>query len=239
MRALVFVALTACGGGLGGSTDVDPTLRFADRTDVEISRLVSAASGSEGFQAQAQVGQFDDPFGDRTDPCPVVVEDAAARTVTITGGCTTQDGTAIEGAVEIDNPLGWGELDYDFNRSSIYTFDAFALVTAGSRFGYDGVLQIAPSYTELDMDLAVDSFGVVVRSDLHMECSQQRCAIGNSGLELAGAGGALVSGSIAIGAGQSATGSFTLRGADTVTVSIANNCVGWQLDGSDRGVACP
>src|SRR5687768_17520524 len=106
-RVLAMFALAACGGD-GGSTDVQPTLRFADRTDAEISRLVSAASATDGFQAQAQVSQFDDPFGD-ADPCPNVVEDAAANRVTITGGCATADGTAIEGSVELANPLGWGE----------------------------------------------------------------------------------------------------------------------------------
>lgn len=226
--------LAAC--GIGGSTDVEPSLRMADRSDLEINRLVSAASGSEGFQAQAQVGQFDDPFED--DPCPAVVEDPAANRVTVTGGCTRADGSSVEGAVEIVNPLGWGELDYDFTESSVYTFDDFAIVTAGTRFGYDGVFTIGPSYEELDMDLVTDGFGITLRSDLHMECDRTSCEIGNSGLELGDAGGVLVSGSLGI-AGQSASGHFTLEGADTVRVTIENNCVAWQLDGTNRGMTCP
>lgn len=229
--ALVICLVTACGGG-NGSTDVEPTLRFADRTDLEISRLVSAASGSEGFQAQGQISQFDDPF--EPDPCPTVVEDLAANRVTISGGCTMTDGTAIEGSAELTNPLGWGDLDYDFNSSSILDFSDFAFVTPGGRIAYDGAFRIGPSYSELDMDLTVESFGVTVRSDVFMDCDRTTCSIGKSGLELIDAGGVLVSGRIAV-AGQSTVGNLTLRGVDTVKVTIANGCVSWQLEGTDRG----
>ncbi|HEU0033809.1 MAG TPA: hypothetical protein VFQ53_24445 [Kofleriaceae bacterium] len=231
MRARLFVALSslaAC-GGLGGSTDVEPTLRFSDRTDIEISRLVNAASGSEGFQAQAQVHQFDDPF--EPEACPNLVEDVTR--VTITGGCTRVDGTQIEGAATINNPVGWGELDYDYGSDSVYTFEQLAFVRTGGDQVYDGTFRIGPSYQLLDMDLTTESFGVIVRSDIHMECDGTTCEIGNSGIELVDAGGALVSGSIAV-SGSTATGHITMRGADTVTVTIAQGCVAWRLEGTDR-----
>src|SRR6185503_3808432 len=60
------LALTACGGG--GGTDIDATLVFAERSDAEIARLISAAGGSDLFGAQAQVSQF----ANETDPCPAV-----------------------------------------------------------------------------------------------------------------------------------------------------------------------
>jgi hypothetical protein len=228
---LALVVTAGCGGG-GGGTDIEPTLRFADLSDLEIGRLVSAATGSDGFGAMAQVGQFDDPF--EPDPCPVVVEDAAANRVTITGGCTTADGTTIEGMAEIDNPLGWGELDYDFGRPSLYTFWGFALVFGpGTRMAYDGTMHVTPGYRPLEIDLEVDSFGLAVRSDLFIRCDATTCNITNSGLELVGAGGALVSGRIVV-SGQSAGGNLTLRGLDTVEVTIANNCTSWRIAGTDR-----
>ncbi len=232
------VCLLACvaGCGAGGSTDVQPTLVFADRTDVEIARLVSAASASEGFQAQGQILSFDDPFG--TDPCPTIVEDASNLTVTITGGCTTMDGTDIEGTATLENPAGWGDLGYNFNKDSRYEFSQFSIGTQAFSTSWDGVFVVGPQFTDLDMDLTTDQLGVAVRSDLYMDCNSTSCEHGNSGLELVGVGGALVSGTIAV-AGQSATGSMTLRGVDTVKVTIANNCVAWELEGTDRAMACP
>jgi hypothetical protein len=227
------LAIAAC--GKGGDTDVDPTLQFSDLTDVEISRMVSAASASEGFQAQGMVFQFDDPI--EPDPCPLIDEDFAANRVTITGGCTTLDGTTVEGTATLTNPTGWGELDYNFGDDSTYEFAAFSLTfgeaPASTTQSWDGVFVVGPAFDDLDLDLTTDSFGVTVRSDLYMDCSQTECEHGNSGLELVGKGGALVSGKIGV-AGQTATGSMTLEGKDTVRVTIANNCTSWQLEGTDR-----
>ena len=235
-RLFALLALTAC-GGVGGSTDVEPTLVFADRSDLEISRLVAAASASEGFGAQAQLSQYDDPFAE--DPCPTVVEDPGGLEVTITGGCTTLDDQLIEGSATIHNPLGWGDFDYDFTSSSIYELDGFSVTfsqTAGLRQSWDGVFETAPSFSSLDLDLTVEQSGVEVRSDLYMECDRTECEHGESGLELIGFGGARVSGTIGV-AGQTAVGSLTLRGADTVSVSIADGCIRWELEGTDRTFA--
>jgi hypothetical protein len=239
IASLALIVATGC-GGVGGSTDVDPTLSFADATDVEISRLVSAASASEGFSAQAQLYQFDDPFGDNVDPCPTVVEDFGANTVTITGGCTTMDETTIEGVAIIHNPQGWGELEYNFDDDTVHEFQGFALTfdpNGISRMAWDGTMRSTLGLTELDLDLTTDQIGVAVRSDIYMECGGSTCEHGESGIELIGKGGVLVSGSFAIG-GQTLSGSLTLRGVDTVQVTIANNCVAWQLVGTDRSFDC-
>jgi hypothetical protein len=237
MRIASFASLVLIGcGGAGGSTDVEATLLFADRSDVEIARLVAAASASEGFSAQGQLSQFDDPFEE--DPCPTVVEDAANLTVTITGGCTTLDDITIEGSATIDNPLGWGDLDYDFNGASTYEFDGFRMIFAQGSFetAWDGVFTTGASFGSLDLDLTTEQLGVGVRSDLFLDCDRTECEHGESGLELVGVGGALVSGTIGV-AGQTAVGSLTLRGQDTVEVSIANNCVRWELVGTGRSMA--
>src|SRR5690348_6817285 len=94
----IFLLVAACGGG-GGSTDIEPTLRFADRTDTEISRLINAAAGTDMFSAQAQVDQLADTFDG--DPCPTIAVDGL--TATLTGGCTRQDGTEVRGAAVVTN----------------------------------------------------------------------------------------------------------------------------------------
>src|SRR5262245_41175382 len=153
--------LVACGGG-GGSTDIKGTLRFADRSDVEISRLVSAASGSEGFQAQATAESYADPF-EPTDPCPARA--FSGNTGTITGGCTTKDGVALEGTMTIENPFDWClmfnssstfcdmEYEADFSAPSIYTFDGVTISESGFVRSFDGVLTSATIDGYIDMDI--------------------------------------------------------------------------------------
>jgi hypothetical protein len=231
MKLPWLVLIVAACGGSSGSTDIESTLTFADLTDVEISRLVSAASGSEGFQAQASVAQFEDDFD--PDPCPLVA--LSGDTVTITGGCTTEDGMAIEGSATIENPLGWGDYEYDYGSDTIYQLNQLAFVQSGIRRSYDGTFVIGSNYTEMDMDITTDGFGAIVRSDVFLDCGRTSCSISGSGVELVGVGGATVSGTIVVG-GSDATGSITMKGTDTVKVTIANNCVSWKLEGTDRAV---
>ena len=231
----LLVLCAACGGGGGGSTDIEGTLRFADRSDTEISRLVSAATGSEGFQAQSTLLSFDNSFDSNPDPCPAIA--ISGNTVTITGGCTTRDGVTIEGSGAVTNPLGWGsgaeEIEYDYGDDSIYDFNAFAIVQSGQRRGYDGSFVVESGYTTMDMNLTTDFLGAQVRSDVHMDCSRTGCSVGGSGVELVGVGGAKVSGTVLV-AGQSATATFTLKGVDTVKVTMKDNCASWVLEGTDR-----
>ena len=224
-----FALLAACGGG-GGSTDIKSTLTFADRTDAEISRLVSAASGSEGFQAEASVAGFDNT-GATPDPCPAIA--ISGHTVNITGGCTTKDNVMIEGTASITNPLGWGDLDYDYGSDTTYEMQGLAFVQQNTRRSFDGFFTISSNFTVQDMDVTADMLGVAVRSDVHLECGRTSCAISGSGVELVGVGGARVSGTINI-SGNTATASYTLKGTDTVKVTMTNNCVSWTLEGTDR-----
>lgn len=237
MKLIYLAMLGACGGSVGGSTDVEPTLVFANLDDTTISRIASAASASDGFGAQSVAGSFDDPFDD--DPCPAVVEDAATNTVTITGGCTTLDDQQIEGSIVIHNPLGFGELDYDFTSDSVYEFDGFTMVlseAAGIVQAWDGVFTTGPSFETLDLDLTTELQAITVRSDLFLACDQtsRSCEYGESGVELLGSGGALVSGTVSVG-GQTASTSLTLRGADTLEFSIVDSsCLRWNIVGTDR-----
>jgi hypothetical protein len=241
--------LLGCGGG--GSTDIDGTLRFSDRSDLEISRLVSAASGSEGFQAQATAESYADPF-EPGDPCPA--RSFAGDTGTITGGCTTMDGVAIEGTIALNNPLNWClvfdtaaswcDMTYEgnYNAESSYTFSGFALTQSGFRRSFDGRFTVGSLYETIDMDLVSVQLDVAVRSDIHVEYSGGRNAtIDGSGVELVGVGGARVSGEVNVSTQTNQTsGSFTLDGADTVQVTLANNCVTWRIEGSQRMFStCP
>lgn len=235
----VVSALAACGDS-GGSTDIQPTLRFADRTDAEIARLISAAGGSEMFQAESVFGSYDDSGFD-TDPCPGIT--VSGSTATITGGCTTQDGVVIAGAFTVDNPIGFDQIDWSFGDDTVYRATGFSLTDGGFTRTFDGELIRTDQFATWDADLTVTLDGVALRSDLYYHCTNPdnpRCSLSGSGLELPGVGGALVSGSVSVdrAAGRQ-TASFTLRGVDRLTVAIADNCIAWSIEGTDRGMTCP
>jgi hypothetical protein len=235
MKRLVSIAwLAACGGG-GGSTDIDATLVFADRSDVEISRLISAAGGTDMFSAEAQLESYSDPF--MPDPCPAIA--ISGNTVTITGGCTTAEGETIAGDAVITNPTSWDEIEYQFGDPTVYELHGFSTTRDTFTQRYDGIVTIDDSFTTWDCDVTNESFGLIIRSDLHYHCSNQTsCSLSGSGLELVGVGGAKVSGDVHVD-GQSSTADYTLRGVDTLTAHITSGCVEWHISGTERGMDCP
>ncbi len=130
------VALAACGGD-GGSTDVEPTLRFADRTDTELLRLIDAAGGTDLFRATGMIDQFGDTF--EVEPCPTI--SIAGSVATVTGGCARADGSRLEGSGTVDNPIGWDQLDYEFQNDTLYTFTGFGLTQDQTTQTFDGWLR--------------------------------------------------------------------------------------------------
>lgn len=241
--------LIACGDG-PGSTDIEGTLLFSDRNDTEISRLVNAASGSEGFQAQSVAESFADPF-EPGDPCPARA--FSGDTGTITGGCTTLDGAVLAGTITIQNPFNWcleldeangfcdTEYEGNFVAASVYTFDGFTITQSGFARSFDGVLSSATTAGVIDMDITSSQLEIAVRSDIHAEREGTRSVnITGSGVELIGVGGALVDGEINVNEANATSGSFTLVGADTLQVALEGNCVSWNIEGTDRMYStCP
>jgi len=227
------VLLVACGGG-GNDSDVEPDLVFADRSDAEIARLISAAGGTDMFQAQSQVDQFGDTFG-TVDPCPAI--EISGNTATITGGCTTADGVEIQGTATVTNPASWDQIEWEFGVDSRYDLEGLAFVQSGFTTSYDGAFTVSNDFRNYDADLVAAQLDLAVRSDLHYRCSTSSCSLTDTGLELVGVGGAHVSGTVYVTGGGSA--SFTLRGVDTLTASVESGCVAWRIEGTDREMTCP
>ncbi len=232
-RSALVVILVGCGGGSG--TNVQPTLVFADRSDAEISRLISAAGGGDMFSAQAQIDQFSDSM--RNDPCPAIA--ASGDTVMLTGGCTTKDGVAITGSATLINPTAWDPLVApQFGVDTVYQYD-LAFAQSGFTQSFSGTMQISGSFTSWDAQLDSTLLGIGVTSDLTYECSQgaQACDLVNSGVELDGVGGALVSGTVHVN--NTGSAEFTLQGVDRLTAQLTQGCVAWQIDGTGRQKTCP
>ncbi len=235
----LLVTLVACGGDDGGSTDVQPTLRFADRTDAELARLIDVAGGGDLFRATGALDQFGDTF--EAEACPTIT--IAGAVATVTGGCTRADGTQLGGSGAVDNPIGWDQLDYRFQDDTLYTFTQFGLGDGQATQTFDGWLRRTDGLATWDADLTASLFGVGVRSDLYIHCTDPQrpsCAFTNSGVELVGVGGARVSGTVAAstsGGGQRID--LTLQGVDRLTIHSTGTCLGWQIEGTTRGVTCP
>jgi hypothetical protein len=225
------LGLAACGGG---GTDIDSTLVFADRTDIEIARLANAGSGSEMFAAQSQINQFGDTFD--ADPCPAIAVDG--DTVTVTGGCTRLDGTTVvEGTATIVNPQGWDQLEWNPSIDTDYDVD-LTFDYGGYVQSYVGVMSTSNDYLVMSSDIIVDQGGVQIRSDIKYVCSQASlsCSLSGSGIDMIGVGGARVSGTFHA---DTQTAEFTMRGVDVLTVTLDAGCVGWAISGTDRQVSCP
>lgn len=238
MALAIPLVVAACGGG-GGSTDIEGTLVFADRTDQEITRMINAAGGTEMFGAEGQFDQFGDTFD--PDPCPAIAIDG--QTATVTGGCTTADGVQIAGTLVVTNPASWDQIDFHYGDDSEYEATGLAFTQGGFTTTYDGVIQRSGDFTTWDADITVDQMGAALRSDLYYHCSNPSspsCSLSGSGLELVGVGGAKVSGKVKAGSDAgSQTMDFTLAGVDKLTVHVANGCVAWSIEGTDRGMPCP
>jgi hypothetical protein len=236
--AIALFAAAACGGG--GETDIEATLRFADRSDPEIVRLINAAAGTDMFMAESQIDQFGDTFDD--DPCPSIA--ISGTVATVTGGCTRLDGTQVQGSATVTNPLGWDQIeDYDYGSDTVYEANQLVLIEESFTQSFDGVIRRGDNLTSWDADITVTSFDVTLRSDLYYVCtnpSAPRCTLSGSGLELPGIGGAQVSGTVTIDPDSGRqTAEFTLQGADRLTVTSDGTCVAWSIEGTDRGMTCP
>jgi hypothetical protein len=238
--AVPMVALIACGGG--GSTDIEGTITFADRTDLEITRFINAAGGVEMFQAEGAV----DSLGDTFDPdpnCPTIAVDG--NVVTITGGCTTTEGVQIDGSASVTNPFGWDQVEYEFTDDTLFEMHGLVITQSGFAMSYDGFIRRSDNLATYDADITVTQQGVPMRSDLYYHCSNPsspRCSVSGSGLELIGVGGATLSGGLRAEIDDDTvtqTADYTLEGTDTLTVHInEQRCVSWEIEGTERGNVC-
>jgi hypothetical protein len=195
--------------------------------------LINAAGGVDMFAAQSQVLSFSPP---RTDPCPSTT--VAGNTVTLAGGCTTQDGVTISGSATVQNSTSWDTIPYDYSKPTVYSFDQMALAQASSTVTYDGYLRQTGAVYDADIT-TTSSTNPTVREDLYYSCNvgAQSCTLSGSGVELAG-DGVLASGSISVQSQQSVA-SYTLRGLDTLHATITSGCVAWSIDGTNRQTTCP
>jgi hypothetical protein len=198
--------------------------------------LISAAGGTDMFSAQAQVDRFSSQIG----ACPALA--VSGESVTLTGGCTTTDGVAVDGSAIITNAAAWDQVQYNYQHDTTYELSGLSLTQSGYSQSMDGLIRITGGYTVQEADITVDMQGLALHSDVYFKCSRTgqtsvNCALEGSGLELPGVGGVTASGTVN-SATTGSTASFTLHGVDTLTATITSGCVAWQISGTDRQQVC-
>jgi hypothetical protein len=221
MRSLITVLVVGCGSS-APTTDIAPTLRFADRSDAEINALICGAATDDFLVSDVMLSEL----GMST--CPSVQGD------TLVGGCTTVNGTAITGSVA---------------RSYAGTrFDALTITTkAASTVTWNGSRGFGNS-----PDLTVEREGISVREQLNYTCvdlvdceesntCRQMCTSESSGVELVDVGGALVSGTWKYDAMPDphlVDTHLRLVGEDTLT-AVGDVEGSWQVGSRSGRFACP
>jgi hypothetical protein len=263
LPVLLALSLVACGGsdkaesaapGTDTSTGTATTeTTFPLTNDAQVEEAFGMATLPSMLYLMTMFTATD--AGTGTDACPVVVETQTG--MTITGACTSTDGTAYTGSVVIAYTESGGRVTYDnwgWNGADLLNVDGTHAI------GADTGLSVA----EVSTEEAGDGLRVTGRdasSGMNLSVTftsfNQRvplfdAAPGNypiqaaySAVGLTGSGAATLEGSYTYTA-ECDTGpsnaTFTLTGAQRVTLSVAscdtNDCTHWEAADGTSGNLC-
>lgn len=231
------IQLAACGG------DAEPAepARFAEATELERMRAITAAAGVD-----AAIGLFMTSVLTSIPPeessCPRITR--SGDTTTATGGCPDDNGDMIRGRIVARNVPGFLGGDHDPSRPSEITFEDFRMDDTSDEdedLAFDGSLTLSPGGA-MTADLRVTMAGVEVASDAtwRSAAAGRTSADAGSTIELTGVGRAEIRGSWNMSSDAPA-GALELHGADLLRANfdaISNDCVPLTIDGAPAGELC-
>ncbi len=237
---LMLAALAACSSS---SKDTQPA-QFKSADDAHLERALLTASGTDYEAALLFSALLSIP----PSTCPAIAQQGAQTT--LTGGCTTNAGSAVGGTATLEN-LG---ANSDSTQPATADFANFTLSTSGN-IAFDGTISLAPAAppTVVTTDLDMTFGGIAGHSALIVQIPAAAdgsstggslTAVAGSTVEIDGLGSAEVSGTWTIGEnGGPSSGSLTLTGADTLVFNIAqgdsNDCYTYTIDDTGGGSLCP
>jgi hypothetical protein len=215
---------------LGGCTD--HRAHFADATPAQLERAYSASSGSDLGMATLLAAFI--TFGDNTS-CPTVV--TKDQDTTVSGGCTMEDGTRVDGSIAIHNLSGL--IGKDPAQPSSIRFDHYVMSAKHGPLTFDGSVELGKS--GVSGDLTVDAEGISSTSHLTLACNVDGTCTASSGseIEISDLGSAGVEGTWSLT--DPPSGRVTVRGADVLTFDLAGSdekgCVPYTV-ASKSGTVC-
>jgi hypothetical protein len=266
LSVLLSLSLVACGGtdkADTGAGATDTSTSTGTGTVETTFPLTNAGQVEEAFQmatlpsglylmtmvtAMASSDPGTDP-GATVMPCPAV-EQADGGT-TITGGCTADDGTEYTGSVVITLTAAGGRVTYDnwgWTGADLLNVDGTHAVgtdmSISTEEAGDGLRVTGRDRSGMNLSVSYTSFNQLVPF-LTGEPGNYPIQAAYSAVGLTGSGAATLEGSYTYTAeceDGPANGSFTLMGAQRVTLSVAscatNDCIHWEAADGATGDLC-
>jgi len=145
---LCLSALLVAAAALAGCNEQQA--RFADATPAQIDRAYSASSGID-LGLGVLIATAWSGLNDSTS-CPAVV--TQGQDTTVSGGCTGDDGTRLDGSIAIHNLPGLVDNPaYDPSKSSSVEFDFRVTPPGAEEVGFNGHVDLDPSGVTDDLTL--------------------------------------------------------------------------------------
>nr|HEX4316978.1 hypothetical protein [Kofleriaceae bacterium] len=223
----MLASVAACGGSSNSSAT------FSGKSDAQLERAIVAATDGDVVFAEL-VASADASAPPGGDTCPTIA--TTGNEVDVTGGCTTSDGTKITGSAKLVDvpPLlsGSGAAPTTFSMD----FDQLASTGSDGVLSFDGTVDGNAGVLTADLDDTLLGIGAHVDMSLSCGSASGQCTVGDgASIDVDGIGAATVTGSWA---GDQSTMAVTVTGAETMTLSAANGCVVYAIDGGASGRFC-
>jgi hypothetical protein len=227
--------LVAAAALAGCSVPQVPLARFADATPMQLERAYSASSGEDLFTFFF-LGTL---WSGRNDTsCPSIV--TMGQDTTVSGGCTAEDGSRVEGSIALHNVPGSDDNPaYDPSQPSTIDFAIRGTSPENEYVAYNGRIERDPS--GISGDLTIDAAGILSISHLTLVCDVDGTCTASPSSEIliSELGGASVEGTWSVSGPQ--RGRVIVRGADVLTFDVSgrdeDGCTPYTI-GDKSGTVC-
>lgn len=150
-----------------------PQARFADASPAQLERALRAASGHDLVSALvlgiALSGKH------QPTECPAIV--TAGQDTTVTGGCTRENGTRLEGTIAIHNLPSWeDDSEYDPSKPGSVELDFRIVFPQHDEIVLDGRVELLEEPEQrISGALTLDTEGIASTSRLDFGCEDGAC----------------------------------------------------------------
>jgi hypothetical protein len=235
------LSFAACGGG-GGSVTPEYDANFSSADENHRGRAIMAALGFDAMIAELTVSGYAAFPEDSEASCPTIAKNGDETTVT--GGCTMDDGTSVEGTIVFSNVPALFGGGYDPAKPTSIRFQRYAMSSLPGpdeeTYYYDGTIVREPS-GKSTIDLTAIIGGIEAQTELELQCDDDLCtAAEGSWVRVRDLGTAGIEGSWSLDA-QSPSGNLILEGKQMLDVDFASStqqCLAYSIDGAEQPDLC-
>jgi hypothetical protein len=202
---------------------------FTGRTQLQLARTVDAAASADVATAELMAvgyaGKADAPG------CPQVV--TSGTRLHVIGGCTIPGGPTISGEAYLTNVPGLLSSN-DASQPAKAEFDQLVLANPdGTSIRFDGTVSWTATSTQVALE--GDFAGLAARTDATIACTAGACSYSDATIAVDGVGSATVTGTWSTDLTSVA---LDVRGKDEMTISAANKCLSYAVNGASFGQIC-